>query len=97
MQLSDRKAAQKAKFGHPLSRSTLTGSDSVEHLADQEQIVGKDGITLTTETAIVTSTASRNRDEEGAYPHSPYGKPAGAGYSFHVSTKSQGDRAYQQQ
>lgn len=91
---SDRKAAHKAKFGHPLSRSTLTGSDSVEHIVLQDQSTSKDGITLTTETAVVTSNASlKNRDEEVGYPHSHYGhaKPAGAGYSFHVSSKSQGD------
>lgn len=86
--------AKANKFSHPLSRSTLTGSDSVEHIVLQDQNTAKDGITLTTETAVVTSNASlRNRDEEAAYPHAHYGhaKPAGAGYSFHVSSKSQGD------
>ncbi|KAI9879363.1 MAG: hypothetical protein M1830_008751 [Pleopsidium flavum] len=104
-QLSDRKADRKAKFSHPLSRSTLTGSDSVEHIVNPaETTITKDGINITTETAVITSNSSR-RDEEAAYPHSHYEKPTlsqhqkpgGAGYSFHVSSKSQGDRGYQQQ
>jgi len=102
MQLSDRKAGHKAKFGHPLSRSTLTGSDSVEHIVDRGETTTKDGINITTETAVVTSTSPR-RDEEAAYPHShyekpthsQYAKPDGAGYSFHVSSKSYGDHGYQ--
>ena len=92
----ERKAGSKGnKFGHPLSHSTLTGSDSVEHIVLQDQNTGKDGIVLTTETAVVTSNASlRNGDvEAGSYPHAHYSpsKAAGAGYSFHVSSKSQGE------
>ena len=89
------------KFAHPLSRSTLTGtgtgtgSDSAEHIVLQDHhTTAKDGITLTTETAVTTSNASlRGRDEEVGYPQSLYGpsKPAGPGYTFHVSSKSQGD------
>jgi len=93
--------AKANKFAHPLSRSTLTGtatgSDSAEHIVLQDHLhhtTAKDGITLTTETAVTTSNASlRGRDEEVGYPQSLYGpsKLAGPGYTFHVSSKSQGD------
>lgn len=95
MQLSDRKNGNKNKFGHPLSRSTLTASDSNEHIVETGETT-KDGINITTETAVVTSNASSGRDEESAYPPLYHGKPAGNGYSFHVSSKSQGNRGYEQ-
>lgn len=96
MQLHDRKAAHKNKFGHPLSRSTFTDSDSAEHIVERGEVLHrKDGINITTETAVVTSTSPADdaeREQMATYPHSHYGKPAGAGYSFHVSSKSRGEQ-----
>ncbi|KAI9673615.1 MAG: hypothetical protein M1817_002252 [Caeruleum heppii] len=81
----ERKSSGKPRFLHPLSTTNATASDSNDRIIEMGPVpTSKDGINITTETA-VDVTAASSRQENRPYDNYSYAKPTGPGYSFQVN------------